>query len=145
MRMLSERDVADILGDLCDGFDVPQIERDSALEALSGLVQTADRGERLYYVEVDTLLLENTDTAEAIWSVASDGVARSLNGDKIVDLTDVTAAVQCQCFTLWLLCDAANFARIKDLWLADVEAQSTWETLMARIVTPLRKWLDCLA
>src|SRR5262245_32891816 len=97
--MLDKREVAAALGDLCDGVPVPEEEFDAARCALSGPVTTA-QGDLLFYVQMDTMFLDNVDTAEGIWSTGADGLLRMPDDSVILDLADEDATSGEQVFPL---------------------------------------------
>jgi hypothetical protein len=67
---MTDREIADAIADACDGRELADAEREAVRAALRGPVATSDRGERVFYVQVDTTALDNVDTAECIWSAA---------------------------------------------------------------------------
>lgn len=138
--MPDDRSIADALGYLCDGHDVSAEERQLALAALAGPVETDD-GPLLYYAQVDTMALPNVDTAEGIWSVPADGLLRLTDGRIFVDFADDEATFQKEFFLLIHLRDSMRFAQIEARWLGDPERQAVWQAFIRRVVEPLRRWL----
>jgi hypothetical protein len=140
--MPGDRSVADALGALCDGHEISAEERQLALAALAGPVETED-GPLLYYAQVDTMALPNVDTAEGIWSVPADGLLRLVDGRIFVDFADDEATFQKELFLLMRLRDPVRFAQIEARWLRDPapERQAMWQTFVRRVVEPLWRWL----
>src|SRR5689334_22889792 len=136
--MLDDRDVAEALGDLCDGLSVSEEELAAARQALSGPVVTT-RGERLYYVQIETMALDNVDTAEGIWSVPVDGLLRMPDGYVIVDLADESRAFEEQVFPLASFADAGRIARLvaRESSVADPERLAAWAAFTTRVLEPL--------
>jgi hypothetical protein len=139
--MLRDREVADILGDLCDGIDVPLKEREAALVALYDTVVTSDKGKRLYYLDVNTVALDHVDTAECIWSVAADGLLRLADNRVLVDFADEAGTYREGFLKMTLICDLPNLERIQNKWMQDSDSQRQlmWQKLLERVIEPLRK------
>lgn len=143
--MLSERDVAEILGDICDGIDVPHLEQEAAIAALRGKLLTSDAGERLYYLDLNTILLDNVDTAECIWSVAADGLLRTANGGVLVDFADENAVFQEGFLVLNVICEPTSMRHWQEKWMEDLDPQRpmAWQKALKRVVEPLLNWPNC--
>ncbi|HEY9839915.1 MAG: hypothetical protein ACAI44_06155 [Candidatus Sericytochromatia bacterium] len=139
--MLTERQVAEAIGQLCEGGEITADEWQAVREALCGPVAT-ERGPRLYYADLDTLLLANVDTEEGIWSVAADGLLRGGNDEVLVNLQDEAAARKEGLFPLWAVTDAESL----DRWQAAMQHASNperhrWAKFLRRVLNPLSRAL----
>lgn len=143
--MLDKRDIAEILGAICDGFDVSQTEQEVAIAALKGSVLTSDAGECLYYLDLDTALLDNVDTDECIWTVDADGLLRLPDGRIMLDLNDENAAFQEGFLMLKLICESNSMRRIQEKWMnhSDPQRPVMWQRAFKRVVEPLLSWSNC--
>jgi hypothetical protein len=135
---LGEREIAQVLGLLLSGNEVPPDERRAALAALRGITDTADAGERLYYVQVDTCLLPNVDEDEAIWSTGADGMVLGRS------LADEAAAYALEVVPLCWLGDRERLTRVAARWTGDADGEraAAWAAFMRRIGEPLLAMLD---
>ncbi len=137
---LRDRDIADALGWLADGLEVSDEARAGALAALRGPVTVADRpGPRLYYVQVDTMALENVDTEEAIWSAPADGRILSNEGALVLDLNDPEAAFRGSVVLLPDLADPVRLRALADRWeqSADPAQRDAWAAMVSRFLDPV--------
>ena len=114
--------IRDALGALADGTAVDAELRTSALEALSGIVETADRGPQKFIVGVTEANLPNCDTAELIWP---------RDPDEAVDDDDTP---------LEYLTDEALFETERSRWIE--RDPVSWTAYYWRVAAPL---LRCLA
>lgn len=140
MQPLAERDLAAVLGLLCAGNEVTDEERKAAQRSLRGAVETADQGRRIYYVQVDTCALDNTDAEEAIWSTGDDGIVRGLDAQVIADLADEDSAYAAGILPLIWLSQPEPMARSAMRWStdSDPERRTAWTALQQQIAEPLR-------
>ncbi|WP_444933913.1 hypothetical protein [Microbulbifer sp. JTAC008] len=68
---MDKYEIKELIGDYLEGI--------ISLDSLDGLIQAVllgpvetSQGLQRYYVDIDTLLLDNIDTSEAIWSLGED-------------------------------------------------------------------------
>ena len=136
---LSERDIANALGLLCIANEVTAEARAAALAAFRGPVDTSDEGRRVYYVQIDTCGLDNTDEEEAIWSVGDDGMLRGASGEVIADLADEDSTYAVEVVPLAWLTQPDRMARAEKRWLSDSDQarRAAWAAFQRRIVAPL--------
>lgn len=137
---LRDRDIADALGWLADGLEVSDEARAGALAALRGPVTVSDRpGPRLYYVQVDTMALENVDTEEAIWSAPADGRILSDDGRLVLDLNDPDAAFSGSVVLLTDLADPQRLRALADRWECspDSAQRDAWAAMVTRFLDPV--------
>jgi hypothetical protein len=139
--MLDDREIPYIIGHLCDGFDISAEQQALIVAAVAGAVLT-DRGPRLYYADLDTMMLPNVDTEEGIWSVADDGILRGGSDQELADLRDDSSAREQGVFPLAAMGDDARMA-----WWAEAMAHAgnaerrRWAKFLRRVFRPLQRAL----
>ena len=132
----TEREVAEAIGDLCDGRALEESAADWIARVRRGPIETRDEGLRLYYVSTDTMALDNVDTNEGIWSTPADGLHRNADGSLLFDLADDSAVYAFDLVPLTALDDPARFARLEARWAGD--KRDEWAAFVRRVVVPLR-------
>lgn len=140
LTMPDEREVAEALGDACEGRLLSDEARDVVMRALRGRVATT-KGDRLYYAQVDTMALDNVDTDEAIWSTTPDGLLRLQNGSVLVDLADEDGSAREELFPLSACCDDGRIARVEQRLASDEQRRVNWNRFKVRALEPLRRLL----
>lgn len=137
-QMLSDREVPYVIGHLCDGFEISAEQRALLVAALAGAVLT-DRGPRLYYADLDTMMLQNVDTEEGIWSVADDGILRGGSDEALADLYDDSSAREQGVFPLIVVRDEARMAWWEEAMRRAGNAERRrWARFVRRVLRPLQ-------
>jgi hypothetical protein len=65
---MDKYEIKRIVGDYCEGCITTEEEKSLIRKSLNGAVDTI-QGKQRYYVDLDTIILDNIDYAEAIWSI----------------------------------------------------------------------------
>lgn len=140
--IFGDRAVADAIGNLCEGLEISDQERMAVLAALRGVVLT-ERGPRLYYADLETMLLPNVDTTEGIWSIAADGILRGAHNQALIDLTDDQAASEQGLFLLIVAGDETRLAWWTErMRRAGNRERRRWAKFTRRVLKPLRRILE---
>lgn len=118
---MQNREIADAIGDICDGVEISAEAAAMVRAALCGPVATSDSGERLFYVQTDTCALANVDTAECVWSSAPGA------------LDDDTCFRAQQVPLPWLGESGPALTRLSSRF-------PEWEAFWRRVAAPLLRW-----
>lgn len=135
--MLQDREIAEAIGQLCDGGQISGEQLAGVRAALKGAVLT-ERGLRLYYADLNTMLLSNVDTEEGLWSTAEDGIVRGGQSEALVDLANDQAARAEGLFPLAVIGDSGRMT----WWQAHMQHASNaerrrWARFVRRVLKPL--------
>lgn len=120
--MIDKYELQELFGDFFEGIDASAGVQKLILQAIGGPIST-EQGMQRFYIDLDTLLLDNIDLSEAIWS---HGVEETYLGNEkeIVYFTDL-----------------ASWQTLQESVTSQENGKQKWDALTTKFLNSLTKIL----
>ncbi|WLQ15961.1 hypothetical protein O5O45_08545 [Hahella aquimaris] len=136
---MNKYSLKELIGDYLEcGAEVTADELELIRSAFRGAVDTVD-GPVRFYVDLETLVLEHADTAEAIWSADADGKLKGRRGRILADLDSLDDCVNQNIVDLSALHDSRVLNRLKDAFAGSDDKRTLWIAFEKKVIEPYRR------